>query len=156
MRLRAYALLLLPLLFAVTACSKSQTSEDRLRSLLTQAEEAAEKKEIGKLRGFISTRYSDDEGRDQRTIDGILRIYLLRHGTVHLLTRIERIEFPQPTQADVVMHVAMAGRPLASAAELASFSADLYRLELRFGEEDGEWRVQRAAWRRAELSDFTH
>lgn len=147
-------LIALALLFTLLGCSKTQTPEERVRAMIAQAEQAAERKESGKLRALLSERYSDDEGRDRRGLDGILRVYLLRHEAIHVLTRIERIEFPQPGNADVALYVAMAGRPLSAASELANFNADLYRLELRLVEEDGAWRVRRAAWRRAELGEF--
>ncbi len=138
----------------IGACSKREDPEQRIRALIGKAELAAEKKEIGELRSYVSDRYSDDEGRDRRAVDGILQLYLLRHGVIHLLTRIESIKFPQPTRADAVVYVAMAGRPITSAAELGAFNANLYRFEFGFAEEDKQWRLARATWRPAEPTDF--
>ena len=149
--LRAVALLLL---FIVVACSKPATPEQRVREFLGRAEKAAEQKDIGALRGSVSPRYGDADGRDRRMIEGILRLYVLRHESIHLLTRIENIEFPKPTEAQVVIYVAMAARPIIDVAQLAAFRANLYRFELTLIDEDTEWRVQRADWRPAEPSDF--
>lgn len=79
------------------SCNKGETPEQRVRALIVEAEQAVEKKEIANVRGYVSARYRDDEQRDRRAIEGILRLYLLRHESINLYTRIESII---PTQAD--------------------------------------------------------
>jgi hypothetical protein len=143
-------------LLVAVACSKPTTPEQRVREFLERAEQAAEKKDMGTLRAYVSERYIDAEGRDRRTIDGILRLYVLRHASIHLFTRIESIEFQKPTEAVVVIYVAMAARPIIDAAQLATFRANLYRFTLVIVDEDSEWHVWRAEWRPAEASDFIH
>lgn len=153
-RLGPTHLIVILLALAPVACSKPETPEQRLRALIHNAERAAEERDARTLRGYLSERYADDEGRDRRTLDGIMRLYVLRHEAIHLLTRIERIAFTQPARAEAVVYVAMAARPIATVAELATFRADLYRFELGFAEDDGEWRLVRGAWRPAEAADF--
>lgn len=147
-------LAILFLLFGAAACSKPGTPEQRIRALLDNAERAAEQKDIGTLRGDVSAHYTDADGRDRRTIDAILRLYLLRHESIHLLTRIESIGFVQRAEARVVLYVAMAARPLTDAAQLAAFHASLYRFDMDLAEESGVWRVTRADWRPAQAQDF--
>ena len=48
----------------------------------------------------------------------------------------------------------MAGVPIASAQELPTLRADLHRFDISFAREAKTWRVQRAAWRRAEIGEF--
>jgi hypothetical protein len=141
-------------LLVVGACSKTTTPEQRVRQFLDLAEQAAEQKDMRTLRGSISEHYSDPDGRDRRMIEGILRLYVLRHESIHLLTQIESIEFPKPREAHVGIYVAMAARPILNAAQLAAFRADLYRFDLVLTEEDSKWHVQRADWRSAEPTDF--
>ena len=147
-------LTVISLLLVVVACSKPTTPEQRVREFLDRAEQAAEKKDMRALRGYVSDRYTDADGRDRRTIAGVLQLYLLRHDSIHLLTRIESIQFKEPTEATVVIYVAMAARPLTDAAQLATFRANLYRFNLVLADEDSQWRVIRAQWRPAEPSDF--
>jgi hypothetical protein len=134
-------------------CAKREDPEQRVRGLIGKAEQAVEKKEIAELRGYISDRYTDEDGRDRRGIEGILRLYVFRHDAIHLLTRIESVAFPQPNRAQAVVYVAMAGRPIA-ASDLRTFNANLYRFDFEFAEEGKQWRVTRAAWRPAEPVDF--
>lgn len=140
----------------LTACAKRETPEQRVRTAISGAEQAVEKKDISALRGFVSERYTDEEGRDRRAVEGILRLYLLRNEAIHLLTRIETVTVIPPDKAQAVVYVAMAARPIAPADTLSSFNANLYRFELSFGEEDNHWRVVRAAWRPAEPTDFIY
>lgn len=143
-------------LLAFAGCSETETPEARLRALIASAEQAAENKQGRVLRGFVSDAYRDPDGRDRRTVDAILRLVLLRHESIHLLTRISEIGFPGQGRADAVVYVAMAGRPIAGPAQLASMRASLYRFELGFIDEDGEWRVVSATWRPAEPADFIY
>jgi hypothetical protein len=148
-RLLAPALLLIAI-----ACSKTTPPEQRVREFLDRAEQAAEQKDMRALRGAVSERYGDADGRDRRMIEGTLRLYVLRHESIHLFTRVESIEFPKPAEAHVAIYVAMAGRPITEAAQLAAFRANLYRFELVLADEDSEWRVVRASWRPADPGDF--
>lgn len=122
--------------------------------MLSNAEQAAEQKDVRALRGYVSERYRDADGRDRRAIDGILRLYVLRNESIHLFTRIGSIALQQPSRAEVVIYVAMAGRPIHDASQLAPFRANLYRFDLGLVDEDSTWRVQRADWRPAEPRDF--
>ena len=143
-------------LLVTGACSKTTAPEQRVRQFLDRAEQAAEHKDVRTLRGLVSEHYSDSDGHDRRTIEGILRLYVLRHESIHLLTQIESIEFPKPREAHVGIYVAMAARPITNATQLAAFRADLYRFDLVLTEEDSQWHVRQADWRPAEPADFIH
>ena len=118
------------------------------------AERAAEAKDLSALRGVISERYADDERHDKRTLSRLLQFYLLRHDAIHLFTRINDVRVTVPGQAQAVVYAAMTSRPAVNPEELAQLQADLYRFELVFAEESGEWRVTRASWRRVEIADL--
>jgi hypothetical protein len=137
------------------ACSPGRDSpEAQVRALLAQGEAAAEKKESGVLRQLISGKYSDSQGQDKKAIEAMLRYYFLRNQSIHLLTRIRQISFPQPDVAQADVMVAMAGQPISGAEELERLRADLHRFEITLARESGEWKVIRAEWRRAEFADF--
>jgi hypothetical protein len=142
----------LPLLIS---CAPGENSpEAQVRTLLERGESAAEKKDSGVLRQMISEKYSDSQGQDKRAIEAILRYYFLRHESIHLFMRIQSIAFAQPAQAQAIVVVAMAGQPIAGAEELERLRADLHRFEIILANENKEWKVIRAEWRRAEPADF--
>lgn len=143
-------------LLILTACTvEPDSAEAKLLALIDQAEVAAEAGDFGGLRQLISQNYSDDAGRDRAALAGILRFYLLRNQSIHLLTRVQTLSLPAPDVAQASLLIAMAGRPMASAEEAADLRADAYRLEIEFsGADDGLWKVSSARWRRAKLSDL--
>jgi hypothetical protein len=137
------------------ACSSERDSpEAQVRALLAQGEAAAEKKESGVLRQLISEKYSDSQGQDKKAVEAMLRYYFLRNQSIHLFTRIRQIGFPQTDLAQADVMVAMAGQPISDAEELERLRADLHRFEITLARENGEWKVIRAEWRRAEFADF--
>ena len=134
--------------------SERPSPEAEVRTLINSAAKAAEQKSIGTLRESISEKYADEQGQDKRAIENLLRLHFLRNESVHLFAHIQSVTLPQPDRAQAIVLVAMAGVPIASAQELPALRADLHRFEIDFAREGKTWRVQRAAWRRAELGEF--
>ena len=153
-RLRASLLGVVVALLLAGCSSKREDPEAQLRSLIKSAETAAEQKNVGTLRDMISAQYQDDQGQDKRAIEALLRIHFLRNESLHLYAHIQSVTLPQPDRGRAVVLVAMAGVPIAAAENLPALRADLHRFEVDFVREDKHWRVQRAAWRRAEPGEF--
>ena len=139
---------------ALAACpAEPDSPEAQVRALFALAEKAAEEKDAGALKELISEHYADDGGYDRQAIAGLLSFHFLRHQTIHLLTRVHAIGFPEPTRAAATIFVAMGGTPILVVDDLARVRADLYRFDFDLADE-GDWRVTRAAWRRATPDDF--
>jgi hypothetical protein len=128
--------------------------EAEVRALINSTVTAAEQKSIGTLRDMISEKYADDQGQNKRAIENLLRLHFLRNETLHLYAHIQSVTLPQPDRAQATVFVAMAGVPIATVQELSALRADLHRFDVDFAREDKTWRVQRSAWRRAELGEF--
>jgi hypothetical protein len=143
------------LLGSALACSSEPDSpEARVRALVANAESAAEEKNLRGLKKMISEYYRDEDGRDKQEILGLITFHFLRNKTIHLLTRIQSINMPEPERAEVAVFVAMAGRPIPSPGELERLRADLYRFDFSLAEEQGEWKLVQAGWRRAKTREF--
>jgi hypothetical protein len=155
-RRRRRALLAVFTFQALAACpAEPDSPEAQVRALFALAETAAEEKDAGALKELISEHYTDDGGRDRQAIAGMLSFHFLRHQTIHLLTRVHAIGFPEATRAAATIFVAMGGTPILVVDDLARVRADLYRFDFDLADEgDGDWRVTRAAWRRATPDDF--
>ena len=142
-------------LLLVACGEKSDSPEQQLRALFQQATVAAEARDIGELRTLVAEEYSDDQGRDKRRIEGLLRLYLLGHQNIHVFTQVKSLDFPEPFRAQAVVLVATAAKPIGDTAELRRLRADLHRFEMELVRPGrGDWKVTRVAWRRANLVDF--
>jgi hypothetical protein len=74
---------------------------------------------------------------------------------VYLLTRVRSVEIEAPGEARAEVLVAMASTPIAGPEALLGLRADLYRFDLRLGEDEPDsWRVRSAEWRPASVDDF--
>ena len=133
---------------ALAACGSDTSPEDAVRAVIDTAEEAAEARDASKLLRLVAPDYRDARGNGADEIGRYVRGYLLAHQSVHLLTRIESIEFPGTDLARVKATVGMAGRE-AEAAGAWDLAADVYEFDVTLALEDGEWRVTRADWRPA-------
>lgn len=154
-RALARALMLVFLFPLLVSCSSEPDQpEAQVRALLKRAAAAAESKESGVLRGLISEKYSDSQGRDKKAVEAILRYYLLRNESIYLFTRIQSIEFPEASRARSVVLVAMAGQPIVDAHQIERLHADLHRFDITLVREGRTWKVTDAEWRRAVFGDF--
>jgi hypothetical protein len=128
--------------------------EEQIRALVVQAREAAEERNLSALRDLIADDYRDAQGRDKADLVNILRLVFLRHQSVHLLTRVQDVDFPQPGRATVTVYVAMAGRPFPER-DIGLFRADLHRFDVTLREAGGgHWQAVDIDWRRPDLSDL--
>ncbi|MDS4060042.1 MAG: hypothetical protein RKP73_15945 [Candidatus Contendobacter sp.] len=149
----AWAAMILALL--LVACSRDTASpETQIRTLIAQAQIAAEARDAASLRALIADDYADDQGNNRKAMESLIRLHILRNQSIHLFTRIRDIAFLQPDRATVHVAAAMAGRPVVSAGELTGMNADLYRFNLELVRRGGNWQVQRAVWEPARLDDF--
>ena len=148
-----FALMLFYLL--TTACSDAlESPEEQVRALIAQAETAAEERDSSALRALIDDEYLDKRGNDKKNIDAIIRVYLLRNQSIHLLTRIQELRLPAPGWAEVSLDVAMAGSPFPDSIDLTSFRADFQHIELTMRDTGGgAWRITQASWDHSDLRD---
>ena len=131
------------------------TPEELLIALIEQAEAAAEAEDREALMALVSEEYYDARGRSKSDLDGTARFYFARNRDVYVLTTVGEITFPDSAHAEVQVHVAMAGEPIADGGALSGLRADLYEFDVTFADEgDQDWKVVRAQWRRAQPSDF--
>ncbi len=150
----ARILLLLSLLLPVLSCSQDDDSpEAQIRRFIAAGIEAAEGRDSDALREMLHVGYRDGRGYDRKQLAGLLRVYFLRHKNIHLLSKIDRIELIDDSQARVDMHVAMAGSVIADADALAALRAQIYRFELELVKQP-EWQLQHARWAPASEADL--
>jgi hypothetical protein len=140
----------LALLLLAAGCSKKpETPEERVRAMVKQAEGAAAEGDVSALRELVSDRFRGPGGQDKRALNGVLNYHFLRYGKVHTLTRIAELNVLGPGRAEVGLVVALAASPIENVGAIPDLHADLYRFDWQLSEEDGEWRVTGADWRRA-------
>lgn len=146
---------LLSLLMLLTACGKELSPEEQVRRYIAEGEDAVEARELKHIRDLISEHYADPAKRTRRDLTRLVGGYLLRHKSIHLLTRIDRLQVRDERRAEVTLYVAMAASPITGVEQLLAMRADLHRfeLELEKGEEDN-WQLLTARWRRASMDDF--
>ncbi len=131
-------------LVLLTACADSGSPEQQVRAVIESMEVAAEERDVGDLMEHVSANFRDAQGQDRTEASRYARGYFIANQSVHLLTRIESLEFPSPDEARVKVQVGMAGR--GGEPGSSSLNADLYDFDVALVREDGEWKVSYADW----------
>jgi hypothetical protein len=82
--------------------------------------------------------------------------YFMRHKSVHILSKIDQVDLLSDHEAAVVLFAGLAGSPQEAEMTPPQWRGDLLRIELFFKlNDDNEWRLQMAEWRRAAAEDFS-
>jgi hypothetical protein len=129
----------------LAGCGSDASPEQQVRSVIESMELAAEERDVSGLMEHISDNYRDAQGQDRTEAARYARGYFIANQSVHLLTRIESLEFPQPDEARVKLQVGMAGRGGETGA--GALTADLYNFDVVLVREGGDWKVSYADWR---------
>ena len=144
-----FAVIALAVSLIVTAagCGKPDSPEQQVRDVIGKMELAAEARDVGGLTEHLSEDYRDPNGLGPEDAVRYVRGYLMTNQSIHLLTRVEQIEFPTEGEARAKVLVGMVGRD-ADAAGKWDLAADLYEFKIALRHEDGDWKVSFAEWSR--------
>lgn len=134
--------------------AETESPQAKIRSVLAAIEDGAEVGDVSAIAEHVSQHYADSQGNDRRALVRYIQFHVLRNRRRHLLTREASLELTEPGRARAVVHAGLVGSSASSAEELLSMRADLYTFELEFVLEEGDWRVSRAEWKRAEARDL--
>lgn len=141
------SILALIMFIALTACGDEESPEQQVRAVIERMELAAEARDVGDVVALLSAQYRDGYGNGPDEISRAVRGYFIANQSIHLLTRVQEISFPQNDEARASVLVGMVGRE-AAAANAWNLAADLYEFDIVLLHEDGEWKITWAEWRR--------
>ena len=147
-------LLLLSVALLTQACSDdAETPAQEIRRFIDSAVAAGEQRSVDALNELVHASFVDQQGRNRGELALLLRGYFFRNKNIHLFTRIDSIDILDDRQANVILHVAMAGSTIADVDAIASLRARIYRFELQLVKQQ-EWRLRHANWAPASIGGF--
>ena len=121
--------------------------------MMADAVERGDRTGVGDL---LHPDYSDDRHPDKRAALASVFWYSRQHRNIHRFKLVRDIEVgPDATRATTVVMVAMAGVPIESIEALISLQVDLYRFDVDWRLDDGDWKVLSSRWQRADLSSYS-
>jgi len=127
----------------ISACGSSDSPEKQVRRAIDAMEKAAEAKVLGDLMDFVAEDFRDELGQDRNQLRQYLQGYFIANQSIHLLTRIDELELPNPDEALVRLTIGMVGRE-ADAANAWNLAADVQDFEITLRKADDDWKVQYA------------
>ncbi len=131
----------------LASCGDADSPDQQVRRVIDQMETAAEARDVGELVQHFSPEYRDANGMTPDEAARYARGYFIANQSIHLLTRVEQVDFPFPDEARARVLVGMVGRD-ADANGNWDLAADLYEFQLALRQEHGEWKVSFAQWTR--------
>jgi hypothetical protein len=135
------------LLTGLVGCGDSSSPEAQVRATIAAIEEAAEARDIRDVMEHVSDQFRDGYGRDGKELSGYVRGYFIANQSIHLLSRIESIEFPTQEEARAKVTVGMVGREAADS-NAWNLAAEIHDFDVTLMLENGEWKVTHAKWGR--------
>lgn len=146
--------LLLSIAILTQACRDSpETPQQEIQRFIDNAVAAGEQRSVDALVDLVHANFVDQQGRNRGELALLLRGYFFRNKNIHLFTRIDRIEILGDRQANVDLHVAMAGSAIADVDAITSLRARIYRFELQLVKLN-DWQLLQANWSSASIGSF--
>lgn len=141
----------------LVGCSDTPlTPEAQLAGLIDTAELAVEERDLAAVMELVDPQYLDTRQRDWRRLRAMLAGYFLRHPSIYVISKVDRIELLGEREAEVLVFAGLAGSAQEDAGPLTGWRGNLLRLDLVFRRNDDEiWRLHQADWRPATREDFT-
>jgi len=130
---------------AFAGCGDKESPDAQVRAVIAAGEAAAEARDLSGILEHVAPAFRDAQGGGREELKQYLRGYLVTHPSVHLLTRIDSVEFPYRDLARVKLTVGTLGTGSTEAAGF-DLAADMHDVVLELQFEDDAWRVVRAAW----------
>lgn len=130
---------------SLTSCTSKGSPEEQVHALIASAEKGAEARDLSAVMDLVSDRYADTRGQDKQSIRALLHGFFVVNQSVHLLMKVESLEFPSDGIAEAQVTVGMLGR---QSQEDWSFAAEVYEFDIRMAREGDEWLLTSAEWRR--------
>jgi hypothetical protein len=124
----------------ITGCSRSDSPETQVRTAINGIEAAAEARDVGEVMAFVSPDFRDGYGRGPDELRRQLYGYFIANQSIHLLTRIDELDFPTADEARVKITVGMVGRE-AEASDAWDLAADVRDFEVTLRRQGGDWKV---------------
>lgn len=144
---------ILQTIFIISCSDESTTPEDEIKLYIETAKIAVESRSHSDLADLVHIQYHDHNNHDIKKLTAIARAYFFTHKNIHLLTKIDSINFQNENSAFVVLHMAMSGSDINDLNSLSSLRARVYKFELQLIK-DKQWLLQQARWTLADIKDI--
>jgi hypothetical protein len=131
----------------LAGCGDAESPEQQVRKVIDAIEVAAEQRDVSDLMQHVSKNYRDGNGDGPDEASRYVRGYFIANQSIHLLTRVEEIQFLSSEEARANVLVGMVGREAAASGSW-DLAADLYEFDVALLREDGDWKVTYARWNR--------
>ena len=118
----------------LAACGARSSDEQKVRELVVNMENAAEKRDASDVLEFVADDYEDGNGFDKSQLRDFLRGYFLANPKVELLVKVDDLHFPADGLAQAEVTVTRVS--LSDPRQL--------HLKVELRRTDGDWRVRRA------------
>ncbi|MBI5875782.1 MAG: hypothetical protein HZB81_08095 [Deltaproteobacteria bacterium] len=130
----------------LSACAKQISEEDKLKAIVNETAEAAQKKDIGEIRKHISKSYKDADGNDYDAVRRILAYHFIRAETVSIFVRNVDVEIKGDTALVRANVILVRGKEVKSISDIIPESAAGYRFEMIFKKEGRDWKTVSGTW----------
>jgi hypothetical protein len=140
---------------ALIGCSSTpKDPKAQVRAAVAALEEAAEERDLGRVKDLVGEGYADGRGGNKSKLIGMLQLHFLRKKSIHIAQRIDRISFPREGRAEVHLMAGVAGTKTPDLQGVVGLKGNLFDVDFSFELEDDDWRLVGAKWRRATPADL--
>ena len=147
-RFAAICLVLVAVVAVLAPGCSRQTEEDKVKKVITDAQAAAEEKEIRKIVNALADTYSDPRGFNREDVRRVLLGYFLGHPKITVYLTYLRASVDGASARAAFQAVLTGGKKTGSPADVIPESLGVYRFDVSLNKISGDWKVTSASWER--------
>ncbi|MHB8110689.1 MAG: hypothetical protein ACYDHW_11730 [Syntrophorhabdaceae bacterium] len=149
------AFFLLILLFSVSACRKT-SDEEKIQSIITKIQKAAEEKESSTIMEHISLAYSDSQGFGYETLKRTLRGYFFRFPRISTFINKRDISIEGENAKVALQAILTSGKTTGSITDAIPESLGVYIFNVSLKKESSDWKIVSATWKRVGEENYNN
>lgn len=143
----------LVLLLAAGAACHRENEQEKVKKVVTAVQAAIEEKNIRGATGYISKGYSDPQGNNFEAVRSLLLGYFFRYPKISAYITHLDISVDGTTARASLKAILTSGKKTGSVSDVVPVELGVYRFDVEFRKESGDWKITSARWSQADLQN---
>ncbi len=144
--------ILILLIAANSACHK-ENDQEKIKKIVYGVQKAVEDKNIRGVTTHIAKDYSDPQGNNFEAMRGLLLGYFFRYPKISgYITHLD-ISVDGTSARALLKTILTSGQKTGSVSDVIPTELGVYRFDVVFKKESGDWKITSAQWSQADLQN---
>lgn len=141
------------LLIAVNSACHRENDQEKIKNIIYGVEKGVEEKNIRGVTNHVAKEYLDPQGNNFAAIRGLLLGYFFRYPKISGYITHLNISVDGVSARVFLKAILTSGQKTGSVSDVVPEQLGMYRFDVFFKKESGDWKIISAQWSQADLQN---